>query len=228
MDDILVVEFTHDTFTRFPRILQELSEFYCNIWRYDPNFKEYKQCPVCGAYYSYEDWKDGVRNCANLSAHKRLEVLVDAWRAEDVAADLLRLVADPARFFGAVAVDSKSQSIIGFTWVRLMSTAEMQQHWKPPVSCALMRESCCDDFVYYNEIAVDQSFRGRGIASRLCAMACNWAKNNYPQYTTFLRTHANSPARGLFEKFGYTFFADDNEHGGGRIMMMVPTCADLV
>jgi len=227
MDDLLYVQFDHFTLVENNGIADKLAEFYCSIWMYDPNFKEYRQCPVCHKYYSFEDSQSGITSCYGSGSHAQTD-LVDAWDPKDVKRDLLELTSDHSRFFGAVAVVPQTGRIVGFSWAKLMNASDVSRHWGPPVSTMLLQLGESDEFVYYNEIATDLNFRKRGIASRLCKMVCRWAKDNHPNKVTFLRTHASSPARILFEKMGYVYFAEDNEYGEGRIMMKVDRSRDLI
>lgn len=204
------------------RFLHQLSSFYCNIWRFDPNFAEYKQCsnPECGKYYSYNDYHQlEIRQCQICSAD-----LVEAWTEEEVEKTITKLLEmGDDNFFGAVAIlPDMTNTIIGFVWGynRQINTIEDKNVIKAV-------NNPTGYTPYFNEIASNQNFRQKGVGSALCRQLTQWMQRTSPNLPGYLHTHENSPARRLFEKAGYKFLCYDEKMGDGRIFMYVDQCKNL-
>ncbi len=217
MSGYSVFQFDETKVKNDARFLSQLSRFYCNIWRYDPNFAEYKQCPNCSRYFS-------LNYCeTNLSCDKCNIVLVEAWDEKSVAETICDLVSLKNNFFGAVALlPDTSDTIIGFTWGYNKKLSEITDE---TVFKAVNNST---GYVpYFNEIASDPSFRHKGVGSSLCKMLVQWMKHTNPSLPGYLHTHENSPARRLFEKAGYRMLCYDEELGGGRIYMSIDKCGNF-
>lgn len=198
--------------------LEELAAFYCNIWRYDINFGEYKKCSVTGQYFNYDYCvNQGNTTCSDCGAP-----LVEAWVEKDVEKTILERTALGNNFFGAVAVDIISTKIVGFVWGYDRSLSKVET---PEVLASVDNPS---GYVpYFNEFAVDLNYRGERIGSTLCKMLVTWMKENYPNTPGYLHTHSKSVARHVFETAGYVFHSDDNELGSGRIFMVIDNCSNF-
>lgn len=201
-----------------PDFLHQLASFYCNVWRFDPNFAEYKKCPNCERYYSY----NFVEVEKNTTCPDCQVSLVEAWVEKEVEETILTLTSLDKDFFGAVAFDNIQSKIIGFVWGFNESLSKVKDS---TVLAAVQNKS---GFVpYFNEIATDPAYRKNGIGSQLCRMLVEWMQKKSPATPGYLHTHENSPARRLFEKAGYTFLCYDEKLGGGRIFMSIGKCADF-
>lgn len=201
--------------------LQELANFYCNIWRYDPNFGEYKKCPDeknCGKYFDYDYFENkGNRTCSTCG-----KPLVDAWVETSVEETILKRTSLGNNFYGAVAVDTITERIVGFVWGYNRPLAEVETQKLLEV---LNNET---GYVpYFNEIAVDPKYRGQLIGSTLCKMLVSWMKQNYPNTPGYLHTHSKSVARHVFDVSGYRYHSEDEKLGDGRIYMVVDQCKDF-
>lgn len=214
---------TYFQFDRFlvakkPEFLHNLAKFYCNVWRFDPNFAEYQKCPNCERYYSYQF----VETEKNIVCPSCQVSLVEAWVESEVEDTILELTSLKKDFFGAVAVDNVTKNIIGFVWGLNKPLSKVET---VDVRNAIQNKT---GFVpYFNEIATDPAYRKNGVGSQLCRMLVEWMKNTSPETPGYLHTHENSPARRLFEKAGYSFLCYDEKLGGGRIFMSIGKCADF-
>lgn len=212
-----------------PERLMELANFYATIWMFDPNFREYKQCPNvnCRKYYSYDEVEiQGIHVCHGTTEQPHMvEFLDDAWNPEEVAADILKLTEMGDEFFGAMCIDNISGKIVGFTWGFVRSIESISESWGASIANKI---NAPEGFVtYYSEIATDPNYRKFGLGSELCKMLTGWMKTNHPNLPSLLRTHQNSPAFRLFNKVGYRKFADDTMYGGGRVMMKANSGEEL-
>lgn len=229
--DFLFIQFDRYTFSENPKIKDQLAQFYCNIWMYDPNFGEYRQCPVCKQYFNEEQVEvEGITTCDGSAIQNPhpLTSLSLAWEPEFVKKEIL----DPDtvlgdKFFGAVAVDPVTGNIVGFTWGKIRELTDIEKDYGSEIANLVRADNDNAETAYYSEIATDPAKRGLGIGSRLCRMLTSWMKKNYPNLPGLLRTHKDSPARRLFEKSGFVYFTDDTMYGGGRIMLKVANCRDL-
>ena len=220
---IVFSRFTHATLSLNPELLSDLAKFYCSIWMYDPFFREYKTCPVCKKYYSYEEVTAGKVTCSGVSMYHPTSPLEDAWNPGKVAEDLLCQSAQYGeRFYGAIAYDTETNHIVGFTWGFVQPWEEINSEWGTTIA-----DYVGSNAVYFSELAADLDIRNKRLGTRLSKMLITWMKENYPNLPTFLRTHEKSFARRIFEKAGYSYFAEDPMHGDGRIMLMVPSCKNL-
>lgn len=228
--NLLVVQFDKYTLSEHPKIKNELAEFYCSIWMHDPNFGEYRQCPVCKTYFDERQVEqENVTSCSGSSEESHATTaLVLAWDPEYVKTEIL----DPdtqlgPKFFGAVAVDTLTQDIIGFSWGKIRLFSDVESSFGQDVSNLVRVNDTQKELAYYSEIATATNRRGQGIGKSLCRMVTNWMKTKYPNLPGLLRTHQKSPARYLFEKAGFTYFADDPMYGDGRILLKVDSCSNL-
>jgi len=227
--DIEYLEFDHAKLISDPVFLNDLATFYCSIWMYDPAFGEYKKCPVCEKYYSEQEVEvGGVATCSGKDSPHPVANLIPAWNPEDVANE--ELLGNTLKygnyFYGIYALDKSTGKIVGFTWGWLESIEKIKAEWGDEITSKLGNVNS----TYYSEIAVDpnKAYRGKRIGKELCSRLVMWMKSAHPEIPSFLRTHKKSCAKKMFEKAGYRYFADDPQHGDGRIMMMVEKGQDLV
>ncbi len=219
MSQFNAFQFDHQKIANSPRFISQLSTFYCNIWRYDPNFGEFKKCPICSHYFSF----DYCVTQNNTVCPTCGEMLVKAWDEDEVAKTILDLVALKENFFGAVAIiPDISDTIIGFVWGFNKPLADVTNE-----TVLKYVDKPAGYTPYFNEIATDPQSRQKGIGSTLCKMLVSWMKRTSPSVPGYLRTHECSPARKLFEKAGYSLLCYDDQVGGGRIFMAVDKCANL-
>ena len=203
-------------------LLLELSKLYCSVWTDDVNFNEYMTCKVCGNYFSRRQVEiEGIKTCSGNNNNHEETTLVIAWDPDTVSNEeiLGNLKKYAENFYGIYAFDEKAKIIVGFTWAWLEKAQDIKDKWGQDIANKLGQE----DSTYYSEIAVIPSevYRKKGIGSDLCFWLCFWISEAFPENPSFLRTHKNSPARKMFEKAGYRYFADDPQHGDGRIMMKI-------
>ncbi len=209
-------------------LVMDLARFYCSIWSDDPHFGEYKKCPTCDKYYSKEDVEiKGVNNCSGVDTPHATTDLVIAWVPEVVADEELLGNANKygEDFHGVYAIDTSTGKIIGFTWGWLESAEDIKTKWGPEISDSLGNS----DATYYSEIAVDadEKYRSKKIGKALCHKLVTWLSISYPDTPSFLRTHQKSHARTMFQNVGYSYFAEDPQHGDGRIMMKTNKGSEL-
>lgn len=225
------VPFNHQILTENTQDLQRLAQFYCNLWMFDTNFGEFKKCPICEKYYNEEECLT-ITSCSGVDTPHKETVLVPGWEVNSVIKDILEETDIYGEdFYGAYALDIDTQKIIGFVWGWLEPKDKICKRWKESTLALLNNK----DSTYFAEIALDPTklpkelqtenkkyiYRGGKIGQNMCNMLLSWMKEKYPDSPSFLRTHKDSPARKMFEKAGYRYFADDPEHGDGRIMMMI-------
>lgn len=224
---ISYIPFSHTTLTLSPSLLHDLSVFYCNIWTYDENFKEYMICPKCSKYYSEAEVLGGITTCSGKDSPHELTYLVQAWVPEVVSQTILdETLKYGDNLQGVIALDNQENRVVGFTWGYLTSWDAVEADWGNDIF-NLLYDGNQVGALYFSELASEPKLREHGIGSRLIFYLTSWMKETYPRLPTFLRTHANSKARRLFDKVGYRYFADDPEHGDGRIMMEVNRCKFL-
>lgn len=215
-------QFDHHFVSTNKKFLQDLSSAYCNLWRFDPNFAEYKKCPDddCGLYFSYDYFVNQNKiNCSRCGLP-----LVDAWVEEKVQETILNLTSLGEDFFGAVAYDNLKQKVVGFVWGVNRSFHKMVSKKEPENIIATVYNHT-GKTPYFNEIATDPAYREHGIGSELCFMLVEWMKKKFVNIPGYLHTHKDSPARRLFERSGYVFHSNDERLGGGRIYMFIDNCA---
>lgn len=226
---ITYLPFDHAMLITKPKLLEELATFYCSIWMKDPNFGEYNVCPTCGKYYSeVQVVLGGITQCnGNENPHPTID-LVPAWEPNAVADE--ELLGNTSKygdnFYGLYAIDSDTDRIVGFTWGWLERAETIRDKWGQPIVEKLGN----NDATYYSEIAVDpcEKYRGKRIGKTLCGLLTMWMSTAHPNEPSFLRTHKASFAKNMFQKAGYRYFAEDPQHGDGRIMMMVKKGTSLV
>lgn len=224
--DIKYVNFDHTFLKNDSSFLMELAKFYCSIWMYDDNFGEYRICPTCEKYYNQNEVEvQGITTCnGDTKPHSKTD-LVLAWDPNKVAQN--ELLGDSLKygkdFLGVFAIDNKTNKIVGFTWGWLESIETIKERWGPNIANLLGNSNS----TYYSDIADDKEYRGLGIGKKLCRRLTNQFSEHYPNSPSFLRTHKDSPAKTMFENVGYQYFANDPQHGDGRIMMMVKKAKDL-
>lgn len=217
-----ITRFDAECLRSMPQVLHQLAELYCNIFSLDPNFGEYRQCPVCGAYYNQHQVEvEGIRTCENN--HPKADI-IPAWEVEKVKLEILDQASEPG-FFGVIAL--KDSVVVGFAWARSISFDEVRKHWGDTIVDKVQPFAKTDNLVYFDELGVNPNARAKGIGRGMVDAICRWAKLEHPEDMTLLRTHFNSPARRIFESAGYVIFSDDTEYGGGRVMMKADRCAEL-
>lgn len=224
-----IVPFNSQYLLNNPRQKEELLEFYCNIWRYDPNFAEYKKCPICHRYFSKNDVDvNNIHSCSGQSNMPHPSInLEEAWTPEMVDTALQSSTTRGKDFFGAIATVPPHNRIVGFVWGSVIDFATLSAKWDQ-VSIQKINQFCpCTSTAYFEEIASDPVFRGQGIGSSLCKALISWMKQNYPQLPSMLHTHEKSPAYRLFQKSGFQFLARSDQINQGRILMAVKQCSQL-
>lgn len=214
MGKLLFVEMVPERLHLGSLILKELSKLYCDTWRYDENFQEYRQCPICKKYFSYEQVeKSGIGTC---NTGHRLVNLVEAWEPDKVSLQIREDMHLPG-FSGFFALNEFGH-VIGFSWAWLMSLSDIKASWGDDIVSLLKNPS--KQVLYYSELGVRKDFRRMGYGSALVYKVLEKSiSENPPEMTTLLRTHCNSRARKVFEDAGYRIFADDTMYGCGRVMM---------
>lgn len=210
-----------------PQTLRELAILYCNTWTYDPNFREFMVCTECGGYYSKEvvgNMKESVCFGHNFSHSKT--ALVRTWLPNNVIEN--DLIGDFKKYkrkiCGYYAIENDTQIIVGFSWARIETKKDIFNKWGAHISKRLGNS----DASYYSDIGVKDELRKTGLGKELCNVIVTWIKKTAPNIPSFLRTHQKSMAVNVFSGAGYRYFADDPEHGDGRIMMMIEKGKDLV
>lgn len=221
----IIFPFDHGLLVSRPDILDKLVELYIRIWQFDPNFQEYKMCPACRQYYSYEQVEvTGTTACQN--GHESVH-LVNAWEPEEVSAELLE-VTQRKGFYGVLVVNAQAD-VVGFAWAEAITMDDIRQKWGPTVVDQLLDDIAPNvGIIYFDELALDLSCRGIGLGKNMVHNVCEWMRDFYPDSMALLRTHANSPARIIYERIGFEIFADDPEHGDGRVLMKAHPCKSLV
>ena len=226
---IAYLPFDHATLVNNPKFTLDLATFFCSIWTYDPNFGEYKVCPNCEKYFNEHQVEvEHISQCSGENGSHPLTDIITAWVPEDVANNILleKTSEYGDNFFGLYAVDKDTDKIVGFTWGWLENAEAIREKWGDTIIEKLQGNNS----TYYSEIAVapGDTYRSKGIGKTLCSMLTMWMGSSYSYTPSFLRTHKTSHAKSMFEKVGYMYFADDPQHGDGRIMMMVEKGQDLI
>ena len=96
---------------------------------------------------------------------------------------------------GVVAICATSQTPVGAAWLRLLRADESGYGW-------------VDDETPELTIAVLPASRCKGIGTELLARLIEAARAHYPAIS--LSVAAENPARGLYERFGFTTVAWDD------------------
>jgi ribosomal protein S18 acetylase RimI-like enzyme len=219
----LIVPFDHQWLVENPYHLKSLSEFYCSIWEIDENFGEYRQCPNCHRYFSYEEVEEQyVRTCPDCN-----NTLVLAWVAKEVTQKLLSVSNQPSDQFSGFLAFNSNGGIVGFAWAHTLSIEEVEASWGKQIVDQLKTQNDSSEVAYFNELATDPSMRRHGIGSHLIRKISEWMRQYHGQKMALLRTHENSAARSLYEKIGYQICGTDTMYGYGRIMMAANHCANL-
>lgn len=217
-----VVPFDHVYLTDHPHQKANLLQFYCDIWMFDPNFAEYRKCPVCRKYYSENEVKTlGIASCTGTPTkpHDKTE-LQEAWTSEIVEKDLQSVLSLGKDFFGAIALIPPHDRVIGFVWGYTKKFPSLSEKWDLDTVSKINSELPCAQASYFSEIASDPSLRGQGIGSALCKSLVSWMKQNYSTIPSMLHTHESSPAYRLFQKAGYRLFTKTSQTNSGRIFMI--------
>lgn len=197
-------------------VFQNLAEVYCRLWEVDENFGEYRQCPDCGRYFSYEDVEeDGVTICTNCSTTLRR-----AWLPVPFAVNLLSM-AYHYSFAGVLLMDDYN-SVLGFCWGRLYSEKELRQRLGVafPNFPAFTGSTATHAF-YLEELGVVREFRAEGYGTKMVKAILSNPASRYPNVPAILSTHRNSPSVFLYKKLGFDFVADHPE-GQDRIVIAIP------
>lgn len=227
--DHLNIEFDHWLLQSKPEVLANLSKLYCETWMYDQHFQEYRQCPICKAYFGeFEVEKLNIHACNGAKSNKPHQSvgLIPAWNPTEVADEILRDSQLPG-FKGFVTVIFDG-TIVAFTWGKVIPLDQVEKTWGSSIVQELIKINPNPDVCYYDELGRDRKYRGLGFGEELARMLTSWMRNKHPEKLALLRTHKDAGARGIYEKLGYRLFAHDTEHGQGRIMMKVDRCADLL
>ena len=204
-----------------PSILQissdwmaKLSKMYCNIWRFDENFQEYRQCPGTKKYFGYSYVEEqGNSTCDCCNPPKRL---VEAWDEGEVAQYIWDDM-NSLGFSGFMAL-AEDGSVVGFAWAKILSLSEVRENWGDTVVAKL--DNPTSQVLYFSELAVLPEFRSNDYGNQLVRMVLEKSiRDNPGNMTTLLRTHGNSRAFRVFSNAGYAKFSDDTMYGAGRVLM---------
>lgn len=221
-EHIEVIEFDHHFLDNNPVMLDRLSKLYCSVWERDENFGEYRICPRCNKYFSWEQVeRDSVVHCSECGS-----LLDVAWKPEKARAEILDQ-SQSNGFSGALAVDGDG-AIYGFSWAVMMSTEKVVETWGSEVALQL-REMNPQTllFNYFDELAVNRDCRGRGIGTLLAKRVLQRCHERHSHCLGFLRTHRNSPSVSIYQKLGYKIFCEDTQYGDGRVILCVPMISML-
>lgn len=224
-----LVRFDADSLAKNQYQKANLLRFYCDIWKYDPNFKEFRRCPLCHKYFSQDEVENqNISTCRGKENNPHSEMtLVEAWTPEIVESDLQPKLLLGRDFFGAVALTPPDDQIVGFVWGYFISFMELSVRWDQESLSKINAEIPCTRVAYFQEIASDPQLRGHGIGSALCGSLVWWMKHNYPDVPSMLHTHEKSSAYPLFQKAGYQLFTHTDQINSGRILMVAKKCSDL-
>lgn len=225
----LTIEFNHQILTEKPSTLAQLAKLYCEIWMYDENFKEYRQCPNCRAYFSETEVEvRKILSCdgAKISKPHDPTELDLAWKPEDVALEILADSAQP-NFRGYLTLELDG-TVIGFSWGKATNISKIRETWGEGIAIQLVQINPTSDVCYYDELGIDRNHRGFGLGKELARKLTSWMRIKYPDNLALLRTHKDAKARSIYEDLGYKVFAGDSEYGQGRVMMYVDRCANLL
>lgn len=225
----LTVEFNHGILGQNPALLKQLAKLYCQTWKYDKYFQEYRQCPVCRAYFGETEVEvAGIKTCDGTKSGKTHSVaaLVEAWNIEDVTRDILNDSLDGKNFKGFLVLTTGGK-VVGFTWGRIIPLENIRQTWGEQVCTRLATFNPNPLVCYYAELGVDKDYRGHRLGNELAGILTGWMNDFHPEKLALLRTHKNALARKIYEKLGYRVFAEDTQYGTGRVMMMADCCDDL-
>lgn len=227
--DHLNIEFDHWLLEAKPEALKQLSELYCKIWMYDKHFQEYRQCPICKSYFGeFEVEKLKVLSCNGTKANKPHQSigLVPAWDPTEVAKEIFSDSQLPGfKGFLTVLYDG---TIVAFTWGKVIPISQIEKTWGGKLVDELTAINPNPNVCYYDELGRDSKWAGYSFGKELARMLTSWMRNEHPDKLALLRTHKDANARRIYEELGYRLFAEDTEHGQGRIMMKVDRCADLL
>lgn len=224
-----LVNFDEKYLTDHPSQKANLLRFYCNIWKFDPNFAEYRRCPICKKYFSQNEVEVvGMKYClgTNKKSHP-LTILEEAWTPEIAENDLRPVLSLGKDFFGAIAITPDNDQIVGFVWGYVIDFSIISKKWPDDIVSKIKQEMPCTRVAYFQEIASDPNFRGHGVGSALCATLTSWMKQNYSTLPSMLHTHETSSAIRIFQKAGYRLFARTDQINSGRILMATKRCSLL-
>ena len=205
-----------------PEELHQLSQLYCNIFSLDPFFGEYRQCPVCGAYYNQHQVEVG--NIHTCDKNHSVTELIPAWDVENVKLEILDQASEPG-FFGVIAL--QESEVVGFAWARLISFEEIKNHWGDTLVAKVQPIAKTGNVYYFDELGVNPEARSKGVGRILADAVCSWGKKTHPEDLSLLRTHSKSNARKIFGSLGYVVFSEDTEYGAGRVMLKIDRCEEL-
>lgn len=220
-DEYLFIQVDYFTMIERPKIREQLLKFYCDIWKYDPNFGEYRKCPICKKYFNQKQVEtEKITTCSGSasSSHPQTD-LIEAWTPDGVWQDLEPLMLKNEDFFGAVAVVPQTGRIVGFVWGYVIDFSEISKKWSPDLINKVSLDMPSHRVTYFQEIAVDRSFRKFGMGTVLCRMLVSWMKDKHPNLPSFLHTHVKSPAYRLFQKAGYLPYEEITGPNAGRVFL---------
>ena len=224
-----IVRFSKKILSDYPILTKMLYEFYCNIWRYDPNFAEYKKCPYCGKFFSqYQVENQEIDYCTGSleypHQHTKLE---EAWTPEIVQTNLQPMLDLNEDFYGAVAIEEETGQIIGFVWGYAIPFNVLSKEWKSEIiKKILLAYPNIENkkVAYFQEIATSPGRRNKGVGSALVSALTCWMRTNYPHAVGLLHTHKNSKAFKIFNTVGFRLFAETSQINPNRILMLVDRC----
>lgn len=208
------------------KVLHKLANLYCETWLNDENFGEYMVCPVCNKYYSKKDVAVMTKPTCHGTTEPHPETDLNiAWTPDNVIEEEIfgNMEKYQDKFYGVYVVENSSKKVVGFSWGWIEPKNMILQKWKAPILEVLN----FSDATYYSEIGVDPHYRGHKLGNKLAKMVIDWMQQTAPNIPAFLRTHRNSFALKVFTTAGYEYFAEDPQHGDGRVMLKVDYCRDL-
>lgn len=206
---IVFQQFDRDYMINCKSALQNLCNVYCAIWERDEHFGEYRQCPSCQKYFSYDEVEvQGVVDCTQCGTQ-----LVAAWVPIAVGLNLLE-IADHHSFAGVIL--KHGESVVGFSWGRLYSVDELSTRLGSAYNVLHdLNPSALHGF-YLEELGILPEYRGHGYGRKLVLEVLSQPFCRYPNVVGALSTHQDSPSVHIYSKLGYGKIAD-HPAGQGRI-----------
>ncbi len=185
------------------KLLNDLTELYCQLWEYDPNFGEYLKCPICNKYYSHEWYllnKTVIKSpCCNSE-------LIPAWPRSTTRQMILQQSMD-STFVGFILIDDNL--VQGFSWGMVFWNYEMDNRFgQGTYSQIFSANKDALGCFYLKELGVSRLVQGNGYGKGLVKAVFSETKRLYPSYTSALTTHPLSKSVGIYTKIGFRYIGD--------------------
>ncbi len=198
-----IVGFSGTDLNLYHNLLVDLTEMYCQMWEYDPNFGEYKKCHECGKFYSHA-WVEANKFVTKTPCCA--SNFVPAWPRKETMEKIISHGND-STFVGYLLVEESE--ILGFSWGKCRWNYEMTEKLGNELySPLLVSNPEAPACFYLEELAVSPSQRGRGYGRQLANSVLSGAVKIYPNHTSVLTTHKNSDAVKIYIKAGYAYLGD--------------------